>query len=64
MRFIVLEKNRTYCKKHGIRLSESKLGRPSKDEQLKIELKQIERQELPNEMRLKESLIKANTSMN
>lgn len=37
--------NRAYCKERGIRLSGPKLGRPSKNEQINAETKQLERQD-------------------
>lgn len=39
------QENRTYCKKHGIRLSGPKLGRPPKDHEINREQKRIEQQD-------------------
>lgn len=39
------KENRAYCKKHGIRISGPSLGRPPKDESLRKEQKEIQRQD-------------------
>ena len=39
------KENRAYCKKHGIRISGPSLGRPPKDENLRKEQKEIQRQD-------------------